>query len=97
MDMKSHRIAYDLEEPTPIMFWSPTEFVLAITFVTLGMVGNMVIVGFAMATAVLVGARYLKRGAKRGAMQHCLYALGLQLDNNLAKKFPKSWENDFVE
>lgn len=96
-DQESHCIPYDIEAPTPVMFWEPLEFIMAVSFMGLGIVMNAFILGVVMGTGVLVGARYLKRGAKRGAMQHFLWAIGLQLDVNLSKKFKPSWLNDFIE
>jgi hypothetical protein len=96
-DAESHCIPFDIEAPTPIMFWEPLEFILGVSFMGLGIVMNAFVVGVLCGTGVLVGARYLKRGAKRGAMQHFLWAKGLQLDPNLGQKFKPSWLNDFIE
>lgn len=97
MDEQSHVVPYDLEEPTPIMFWHPMEFVMAMTLLGFGVVTNLWVLGALGAAGVLVGSRYLKRGAKKGAMQHLLWAMGLQLDAPLARTFKASWLNDFVE
>lgn len=90
-------VPFDLEAPVPIMFWDPLEFILAITLMGFGVVVGMVFFGVAAGTGVLIGSRYLKRGAKRGAMQHFLWAHGLQLDAVLPKKFKPAWLNDYVE
>ena len=97
MDHSSHMVPFELEAPVPIMFWDPLEFVLAITLMGFGILSNLWIFGVATGTGVLVGARYLKRGAKQGAMQHFLWAHGLQLDPALSKKFKPAWLNDFIE
>ncbi len=97
MDQESHAVPFDLEAPIPIMFWDPLEFVLAITLMGFGIVAHAWIFGCIAGAGVLMGSRYLKRGAKRGAMQHFLWAHGLQLDANLAKMFKPAWLNDFIE
>lgn len=97
MDQESHAIPFDLEAPTPIMFWDPLEFTLAVVFMGFGIIAKMWLLGMVGGAAVLLGSRYLKRGAKRGAMQHLLWALGLQVDQPLKKRFPPAWVNDFVQ
>lgn len=97
MDEESHQIPFDLEAPIPIMFWDPLEFVLAIILMGFGVISHLWMLGLFAGGGVLVGARYLKRGSKRGAMQHFLYAHGLQMDAPLVKKFKPAWLNDFVE
>ncbi len=97
IDVDSHNIPYDLEAPTPIMFWDPLEFVMAITFMGFGIIMNLWVFGVVSAAGVLVGSRYLKRGAKRGAMQHYMWARGLQMDAALSAKFKPAWLNDFIE
>lgn len=97
MSEESHRVPFDLEAPIPIMFWEPLEFILAITLMGFGIVAHAWMLGCLSGAAVLMGSRYLKRGAKRGAMQHFMWAHGLQLDPALSKKFKPSWLNDFNE
>ena len=95
-DSEAHMVPFDIEAPTPIMFWEPLEFIMAITFMGLGVVMNAFVFGMLTGLGVLWGAKYLKRGAKRGAMQHFLWARGLELDTAL-KKFKAPWLNDFIE
>lgn len=97
MEEQSHVVPYDLEAPIPIMFWEPLEFVLAICLMGFGIIAHLWVFGLLAGAGVLLGSRYLKRGAKRGAMQHFLWAHGLQLDSGLAKKFKPAWLNDFIE
>ena len=97
MDQQSHMVPFDLEAPVPIMFWDPLEFVLALSLMGFGMVSNLWLLGMVGGTFVLVGARYLKRGAKKGAMQHFMWSHGLQLDPALTKMFKPAWLNDFIE
>lgn len=97
IDTQSHTVPHQLEDPIPIMFWSPLEFVLAISLMGFGTILNLWVAGMAAGLTVLLGSRYLKRGAKRGAMQHMLWAMGLQLDKALTKRLPPAWINEFTE
>lgn len=96
-DHQSHRVYHNLEAPIPIMFFDPIEFVLAVVLMGFGIISGLWILGFFGGAGVLIGSRYLKRGAKRGAMQHFMWSYGLQLDAPLSKKFKPSWLNDFIE
>ena len=97
MDQQSHSIPFDLEAPVPIMFWDPLEFVVGICLVGFGVITDLFFFGVLGAVIVMVASKYLKRGAKRGAMQHYLWSLGLQLDVALKKHTPPAWHNDFIE
>lgn len=97
MSQEAHVVPKDLEAPIPIMFWDPLEFVLAITLMGFGLISKLWILGLLGGAGVLLGARYLKRGNKRGAMQHFLWAHGLQMDIALTKKFKPSWLNDYMD
>ncbi|PNG50017.1 MULTISPECIES: type IV conjugative transfer system protein TraL [unclassified Variovorax] len=97
MDQESHVFPFDLESPIPIMFWDPLEFTLSLILMGFGIIAHMWILGVLMGGGVLIGARYLKRGSKRGAMQHFLWAHGLQLDAPLKTRFKPAWLNDFTE
>ncbi len=97
MDQDSHLVPFDIEAPIPIMFWDPLEFVLAVSLMGFGIIAKVWIFGLVAGAGVLVGSRYLKRGAKRGAMQHFLWAHGLQMDPALSKMFKPAWLNDFIE
>lgn len=96
MDQQSHVVPFDLEAPVPIMFWDPLEFVLALVLMGFGIISHLWVFGLVGGAGVLLGSRYLKRGAKKGAMQHFLWAHGLELDAPL-KKFKPAWLNDFTE
>lgn len=86
-----------VEKPVPIMFWEPLEFVLATTLVGFGIITGVWVLGFAGAGGILIVSRYLRRGAKRGVMQHFLWSLGLPMDAPLSKFFPPPERNDFFE
>ena len=93
----SHAVPYGIEDPVPIMFWDPLEFVMAVTLMGFGIITNLVLLGLFGSIGVLIGSRYLKRGAKKGAMQHFMWSLGLQLDAPLTKRFKPALVNDLIE
>jgi len=97
MSDAAHVIPVDVEAPVPIMFWDPMEFIMAVSMMGFGMVMNLWILGMIGGVGILIGSRYLKRGSKRGAMQHLLWSMGLTLDRPLANKFPPAWDKDFIE
>lgn len=96
MDPQAHFFGQDIEAPIPILFWEPLEFIAAICFLGFGMLADIWLFGALGAFIVLIGSKYLKRGAKRGAVQHWLWFIGLQLDTTLKKRFPAAWENEFI-
>lgn len=95
-DQEAHIVPEKLEDPIPILFWTPMEFTLAISFMGFGLVMNLWFVGMFMGIGVLVGSRYLGRGAKRGNVQHLMWALGLNIDVPLKTQFPPAWDNQFI-
>ena len=97
VDHEAHAVPFDLEAPIPVMFWDPLEFSLAISLMGFGIISNLWIFGVVGGAGVLMGSRYMKRGAKRGAMQHWLWARGLNLDAALAARFKPAYLNDFIE
>lgn len=97
MNHESHTVPYDIEAPIPIMFWEPLEFVLALTLMGFGIISGLWLIGVAGSVGVLMGAKYLKRGAKRGSMQHFLWAHGLQLDIAMKRAFKPAWLNEYTE
>lgn len=86
----------DIEAPIPILFFDPLEFILSVAMMGFGVVVNAWIPGLVCAVAILMGSRYLKKGARKGAAQHLMWSLGLQLDPSF-KRIPPSWVNDFTE
>ena len=96
-DKSAHVIRHKLEDPVPILFWEPLEFIMAFALLGFGLVLGMWIIGMIGCFAVLIGSRYLRRGMKRGAVQHFLWSLGLPADNALQARFPPVWVNDLME
>lgn len=97
IDHEAHGVPYDLENPIPVMFWDPLEFSLAISLMGFGIISSLWLLGVCGGAGVLMGSRYLKRGSKRGAMQHWLWARGLNLDKSLSSRFKPAYLNDFIQ
>lgn len=97
IDYESHKIYKKLEDPIPILFWEPLEFIFALGFFGIGIVFDSVVFGGSGGVLVLWGAKYMRRGAKKGATQHALWGAGIKIDPALTTKFPAPWQKDFME
>lgn len=97
IEHKAHVVPADVDPPVPILFWDPLEISVALAAIGFGFVLRLAWLGVVIAFAVLIGARRLKRGAKRGAAQHWMWRIGLQADTPLKQNFPPAWELEFVE
>lgn len=87
---RSRCIPAQVDEKVPILFWQPTEFIIAVSLLGIGIVMSLWTFGLVTAAVVLWGAKKLRRGAKPGAIQHLLWYLGLPLDKTLTRYFPSS-------
>jgi hypothetical protein len=96
-DQNAHIVRHKLEDPVPILFWEPLDFTMAFALLGIGLVMGMWIIGMIGCFSVLIGSRYLRRGMKRGAVQHFLWSIGLPADNALKARFPPVWVNDLIE
>lgn len=85
------------DKVVPILFWEPVEFAIAMTLLMVGMFTHLFLLGAAGAAATLYGAAKLRKGAKRGAAQHFLWAAGLTVDPALKRWFPPAHVNEWVE
>jgi type IV conjugative transfer system protein TraL len=81
-------IARGLDDPIPIFFFDPVDFVLLVAFFGLGIVTKQFLIGAFLAWAVLKLSKVMKRGAKRGAVMHSLWRVGLLQDKSFAKFNP---------
>ncbi len=96
MQDSERHIPTRVDDPIPILSFEPLEFVLAVLFLGVGTVMNVMPIGAVGAGLILWLSRKLKRGAKRGAAQHALWSSGLSIDRAM-KCFPEAWINDLVE
>lgn len=93
----SRSIPVHADKVVPILFWEPVEFAIAMTLLMVGMFTHLFLLGAMGSIAVLYGAAKLRKGAKRGAAQHFLWASGLQVDNDLRRWFPPAHMNELIE
>lgn len=93
----SHEFYEDVDAPVPILFWEPIEFVVAVSLIGFGFVTDLVLLGVIAGGMCLALANKLKRGKKRGAVQHWLWRRGLEIDPGMQKHFPSPWKVDFSE
>lgn len=94
---KQRQIPSRVDEPVPFMLWEPVEFVVAITSLGFFMAINMLFVGMVTMVGILWISKELRKGAKRGAAQHGLWAIGLNMDSVLPARFPAPFINELVE
>jgi len=92
----SRSIPTRADDPVPILFWDVTEFILMVSILGFSFLINMVITGLIIVFIFMKIMKVMKRGSKRGASQHALWAFGLNLDSVLKKRFPKPYENEFI-
>jgi hypothetical protein len=85
------------DKVVPILFWEPVEFAIAMTLLMIGMFTHLFLLGALGAAGTLYGAAKLRKGAKRGATQHFLWASGLSVDNRLKRWFPPAHMNELIE
>jgi type IV conjugative transfer system protein TraL len=95
-DDRDRHIPNRADDPVPILFWEPLEFVLGVSVLGLGIAVNLWLTGALLSILILWLMKRLKRGTKRGAAQHALWASGMQIDRAMGA-FPPSWENEFME
>lgn len=97
MEEKNRRyIPTRVDDPVPILFFEPIEFVLIVSIFGIGVAMGFMLAGFALSVGVMWAVRKLKRGAKRGATQHALWSSGLKIDRGMGR-FSPAWDNDLIE
>lgn len=97
MNTANHTVPVGVEKPVPVFVWEPVEFVFSMAVLGFGMVTDAWPLGFIGAGGILIGTLYLRRGAKKGAVQHMLWSHGLAIDPCLTRFFPGPERNDFFE
>lgn len=87
-------IPLEIDNPIPIFFWDAYEISIFFSIMTMFMVMDLMVFGLIFGVAALKVSAKLKKGAKRGQVQHSLYATGLDLDPVLMS-YPSSTRRDF--
>lgn len=90
------RIPMTSDNPVPILFWEPVDFIAGMSIFGMGVALNMFLFGAVGCVVTLSVASKLRQGAKRGAAQHWLWSMGMDIDRALGRFKLKSWNNDFI-
>jgi TraL protein len=90
------RIPLKADNPVPIMFWEPVDFIAGISVLGMGIALKMFVFGVIGCCVTLMIASKLRNGAKRGAAQHWFWYMGLNLDTALKRLKLRSWDSDFI-
>ncbi|MEX3984233.1 type IV conjugative transfer system protein TraL [Paraburkholderia sp. EG287A] len=89
------RIPLTADNAVPILFWEPIDFLAGMTVFGMGVALHLFIFGLVGGWVTLMIASRLRRGAKRGAAQHWLWFMGLNIDRAFVRLGLKSTQNDF--
>lgn len=90
------RIPLKADNPVPILFWEPVDFVAGISVFGMGVALGLFLFGMVGGALTLMVASKLRNGAKRGAAQHWLWYMGVNIDRALARMKLRSWDSDFI-
>jgi len=90
------RIPLTADNPVPILFWEPVDFIAGMSIFGMGVALHLFLFGCIGGWLTLMVATRLRRGAKRGAAQHWLWFMGLNIDRALARLKLRSTDNDFI-
>lgn len=90
------RIPLTADNSVPILFWEPVDFIAGVSVMGMGVALNMFLFGVVGCVVTLMVATKLRKGAKRGAAQHWLWHMGMNIDRAMARMKLKSWNNDFM-
>lgn len=90
------RIPLTADNAVPIMFWEPVDFIAGMSIFGMGVALHMFLFGVVGGVVTLMVATKLRQGAKRGAAQHWLWAMGLNIDRALGRMKLRAWDNDFL-
>lgn len=85
-----------IDNPVPIMFWEPVDFIAGMSVFGMGVALNLFAFGAIGGAITLMIATKLRQGAKRGAAQHWLWFMGLNIDRGLHRMKLKASHNDFM-
>lgn len=90
------KIPMTTDNPVPILFWEPVDFIAGLAMFGMGVALHMFLFGLVAGVATLMIASKLRQGAKRGAAQHWLWFMGMNLDRSLSRMKLRAWDNDFI-
>ncbi len=90
------RIPLTADNPVPILFWEPVDFIAGMSIFGMGVALHMFLFGAVGGALTLMVASKLRQGAKRGAAQHWLWFMGMNIDRALNRMKLRAWDSDFV-
>ena len=90
------KIPLTVDNAVPILFWEPVDFIAGISIFGMGVALHLFLFGAVGCMITLIIAGKLRQGAKRGAAQHWLWGMGLNIDAALGRTGLKAWNNDFL-
>lgn len=91
------KIPLTADNPVPILFWEPVDAIAALGIFGMGVALHLFMFGAIGGVLALMIATRLRQGAKRGAAQHWLWHMGVNVDAALARMKLRAWNNDFME
>ncbi|MGL6250743.1 MAG: type IV conjugative transfer system protein TraL [Billgrantia desiderata] len=96
MSDSSYRIPQDIDAPIPIFMWEITEVIVAVMVVGVAIIMRMFLPGIVVAIFLMMLAKRMRAGQKRGQVQHVLWRLGLRLDPLLSKFGPRPMRLEYM-
>jgi len=90
------RIPLTADNPVPILFWEPVDFIAGMAIFGMGVALHMFLFGGVGGALTLMVASKLRQGAKRGAAQHWLWFMGMNIDRSLNRMKLRAWDSDFI-
>ncbi len=90
------RIPLTADNPVPILFWEPVDFIAGMSIFGMGVALHMFLFGAVGGALTLMVASKLRQGAKRGAAQHWLWFMGVNIDRALTRMKLRAWDSDFI-
>ncbi len=90
------RIPLTADNPVPILFWEPVDFIAGMSIFGMGVALHMFLFGAVGGAVTLMVASKLRQGAKRGAAQHWLWFMGVNIDRALTRLKLRAWDSDFI-
>ena len=90
------KIPLTADNPVPIMFWEPVDFIAGMSIFGMGVALQMFMFGAIGGALTLMVASKLRQGAKRGAAQHWLWYMGMNIDRALNRLKLRAWDSDFI-
>lgn len=90
------KIPLTADTSVPILFWEPVDFIAGMSIFGMGVALHMFLFGAVGGVLTLMVASKLRQGAKRGAAQHWLWYMGMNIDRALNRMKLRAWDSDFI-